>query len=91
MMMFTSRNIYIAAMAVGGLVLGLASLRWPEVNDGPVPPLMSLLIVSLAFDLVIMNRAAAGKAMPLQMSSRLIGFIAGAIIYQLLRSTVTSA
>ena len=58
-MMFTTRNIYIGAMALGGLVLAIASTRWPAVNDGPVPPLMSLLMVSLAFDLVIMNRAAA--------------------------------
>ncbi|MDB5544589.1 MAG: hypothetical protein JWO64_1738 [Hyphomicrobiales bacterium] len=90
-MMLTARNIYIAAMAIGGLALGLASLRWPAVNDGPVPPLMSLLVISLAFDLVIMNRAAAGKAMPLQMSGRLMGFFAGGIIYLLLRTTLASA
>jgi hypothetical protein len=79
--MLTARNIYIAAMALGGLCLALASVRWPAVNDGAVPPLMSLLGVSLLFDLVIMNRAAAGKTEPLHMNSRLIGFFAGGIIY----------
>ena len=84
-MMFTTRTIYIGARALGGLVLAIASTRWPAVNDGPVPPLMSLLMVSLAFDLVIMNRAAAGKTAPLHMNTRVIGFVAGALIYCFLR------
>ena len=83
--MFTTRNLYIGAMALGGLALALASARWPAVNDGAVPPLMSLLMISLAFDLVIMNRAAAGKTAPLHMNARVIGFIAGALIYFFLR------
>ena len=83
--MLAARNIYIGAMALGGFVLALASTKWPAVNDGPVPPLMSLLMISLAFDLVIMNRAAAGQTSPLQMNTRVIGFIAGALIYFFLR------
>ncbi len=83
--MLTSRNIYIGAMALGGLVLAIASTRWPAVSDGPMPPLMSLLMISLAFDLVIMNRAAAGKTEPLHMNTRVIGFMAGALIYFFLR------
>jgi hypothetical protein len=81
----SARNIYVGAMALGGLALALASMRWPGVHDGPVPPLMSLLMISLAFDLVIMNRAAAGKTAPLHMNARVIGFIAGALIYFFLR------
>ena len=87
--MLTARNIYIGAMALGGLGLGLASVRWPVVNNGAVPPLMSLLLISLAFDLVIMNRAAAGKAAPLQMSARVIGFVGSALIYFFLRKALT--
>jgi hypothetical protein len=84
-MMLTTRNIYIGAMALGGFALALASAKWPLVNDGAVPPLMSLLMISLVFDLVIMNRAAAGKTEPLHMNVRVIGFIAAALIYFFLR------
>ena len=34
------RIFYIGAMALGGVALGVASLRWPVIHDGPVPPLM---------------------------------------------------
>lgn len=86
--MLTGRNIYIGAMALGGLALALASFRWPVIHDGPVPPLMSLLGVSLVFDLAIMSLAASGKADPLHMNTRLIGFFAGALIYFFLRMGV---
>jgi hypothetical protein len=86
--MFTTRNVYIGAMALGGLALALASVKWPVVNDGPVPPLMSLLMISLVFDLVIMNRAAAGKTEPLHMNTRVIGFVAGALIFFFLRMAI---
>ena len=79
------RIVYIGAMALGGVGLAFASLRWPVIHDGPVPPLMSLLMISLVMDLVIMNRAAEGKMEPLQMNERLAGFFAGAILYFVLR------
>ena len=83
--MLTARNIYIGAMILGGLALAVASLRWPVIHDGPVPPLMSLLCVSLIIDLLIMNRASAGKSAPLEMNARVIGFIGGALLYFVLR------
>ena len=58
--MLSARNIYIGAMVLGGLALAVASLRWPVIHAGPVPPLMWLLCISLVFDLAIMGRAAAG-------------------------------
>jgi hypothetical protein len=82
------RIVYIGAMALGGIALALAALRWPVVNDGPVPPLMSLLGVSLVMDLVIMNRAAEGKMEPLQMNERFIGFFVGAILYFVLHQSL---
>ena len=82
------RIVYIGAMALGGVGLALASLRWPVIHEGPVPPLMSLLCISLVMDLVIMNRAAEGKMAPLQMNERLAGFFAGAILYFILRQAL---
>ena len=82
------RIVYISAMALGGVGLALASLRWPVIHDGPVPPLMSLLMISLVMDLVIMNRAAEGKMEPLQMNERLAGFFAGAILYFILHQSL---
>ncbi len=79
------RLIYIGTMALGGVALGAASVHWPVIHDGPVPPMMSLLMISLVMDLVIMNRAAAGQMQPLQMNERLIGFFASAILYFILR------
>ena len=82
------RLVYIGAMALGGIALGFASLRWPVIHDGPVPPLMSLLGISLVMDLVIMNRAAEGKMEPLQMNERFIGFMAGALLYFVLHQSL---
>ncbi len=82
------RIVYIGAMALGGVALGLASLHWPVIHDGPVPPMMSLLMMSLVMDLVIMNRASAGQMEPLQMNERLIGFFAGAILYFVLHQSL---
>jgi hypothetical protein len=87
-MTLSVRNVYLGAMALGGLALALASVKWPAVNDGAVPPLMSLLMISLAIDLIIMNRAKAGLSAPLQMNTRAIGFIAGALIYFFLRKAI---
>lgn len=79
------RIIYIAVMVVAGVALALASLKWPLINDGPVPPFMSLLGVSLVMDLAIINRAMAGQANPLTTETRFIGFFASACLYFLLR------
>ena len=84
------RFFYIGTMALGGVGLALASLRWPVINDGPVPPLMSLLGISLVMDLVIMSRAAEGKMEPLQMNERFAGFFAGAILYFVLHQSLAA-
>jgi hypothetical protein len=73
--------IYAAAMAATGLGLGLASLAWPVINDGPVPPLMALIAISLLFDLALMNAASRGLIGLLQMNGRITGFFAGALLY----------
>ena len=81
MIRLTTSIVYVAAMAATGLALGLASLSWPIINDGPVPPLMSLIGVSFVFDLALMGAAARGWTDALPMNGRIIGFFAGALIY----------
>jgi len=81
MIRLTTSVIYAAAMAATGLALGVASLAWPVIHDGPVPPLMTLIGVSLVFDLALMSAAARGWTDILQMNGRVIGFFAGALIY----------
>ncbi len=81
MIRLTTSVIYTAAMAATGLALGVATLAWPIINDGPVPPLMSLIGVSFVFDLALMSAAARGWTDVLQMNGRIGGFFAGALIY----------
>ncbi len=80
-MRISASAIYAAAMPATGLGLGLASLAWPVINDGPVPPLMALISISLLFDLALMNAASRGLIGLLQMNGRIIGFFAGALLY----------
>ena len=81
MIRLTTSVIYTAAMAATGLALGVASLTWPVINDGPVPPLMTLIGLSFVFDLALMGAAARGWTDLLQMNGRIVGFFAGAFIY----------
>lgn len=73
--------LYAAAMTATGLALGLASLVWPIVNDGPAPPLMVLIGLSLLFDLALMQAADRGRVDPLTMNGRMFGFFCGALVY----------
>ena len=81
MIRLTTSVIYTAAMAATGLALGVASLAWPVIHDGPVPPLMILIGVSFVFDLALMGAASRGWTDVLQMNGRFVGFFAGALIY----------
>jgi len=81
MIALTTSAIYTAAMAVTGLGLGVASLTWPQIHEGPVPPLMTLIGVSFVFDLALMGAAARGWTDVMPMNGRIVGFLAGALIY----------
>ena len=81
MIALTTSVIYTAAMAAAGLALGVGSLAWPEIHDGPVPPLMTLVGVSFVFDLALMGAAARGLTDVMPMNGRIVGFLAGALIY----------
>ena len=81
MIRLTTSVIYTAAMAITGLALGAASLTWPEIHNGPVPPLMTLVGVSFVFDLALMGAAARGWTDVMPMNGRIIGFFSGALIY----------
>jgi hypothetical protein len=84
--MLSARNIYIALMALAGLALGIASLQFSVIHDGPVPALMILIGISLLIDLPLMFLATEGKIDPLQIEARFIGFIAGALLYMGVRA-----
>lgn len=79
--MRSASALYSAAMVVMGLALGLASLVWPVVSDGPVPPLMALIGLSLLCDLALMYGADRGRVDLLTMNGRLFGFFGGAFVY----------
>ena len=91
MIRLTTSLIYTAAMAATGLALGLASLSWPEIHNGPVPPLMTLIGVSFVFDLALMGAAARGWTDVMPMNGRIVGFFAGALIYLGVRLALASA
>jgi hypothetical protein len=84
--MLSARNIYVGLMVLAGIALGLASLHYPIIHDGPVPALMILIGVSLLIDLPLMLLATEGKIEPLQIDARFIGFIAAALIYMGIRA-----
>ena len=63
-------NIYVGLMVLAGIILGLASLHYPIIHDGPVPALMILIGVSLLIDLPLMNLAAKGRLEPLPIEAR---------------------
>ncbi len=86
--MLSARNIYIAVMVLAGLILGLASLELSVIHDGPVPPLMYLIIVSFLVDMPLMTLASKGRLEPLQIEVRFIGVIAAALIYLGLRAAL---
>jgi hypothetical protein len=81
MIRLTASVIYAAAMTLTGLGLALASLAFPVIHDGPVPPLMALIAISLLFDMALMSAASRGRIDLLQMNGRMVGFFAGALIY----------
>lgn len=79
--MLTSRNLFIALMAVAGLILGGLVLRQPAIAAGTIPPVMWLLVVSFVVDLVIMQLGRNAGFQPLDTITRFIGFCVATLIY----------
>lgn len=78
------RIVYIVLMLIAGVALALASLVWPAIASGQIPPLLWLLLVSLVIDVTAMAIAATRGAMPIEMSTRFVGFLGAAGLYLLI-------
>jgi hypothetical protein len=74
------RLLYIAAVLISGIVIGLFLLQRPEWQETAVPPAAWPFAVSLALDLVIGQLAAQGKTEPLTMGDRFVAVIGAGLI-----------
>lgn len=79
-------QIYFALMVIAGLVVGLIVARNPAFATGSVSPIMWILFVSLAIDLVMMRLPGNQGVATVPMPWRVTGFIAAVGLY-----TATSA
>ncbi len=79
-----SRLIYLVAMLVSGIAIGLVVMRRPDLQQVVLPPAAWPFLVSLVLDLVIGQAAAQGKAEPLTMGDRFVGVIGAGLIVTLL-------
>jgi hypothetical protein len=75
-----SRLLYIAAVLVSGIVIGLLMLQQPHLQQTVLPPAAWPFAISLALDLVIGQLAAQGKAEPLTMGDRFVAVIGAGLI-----------
>jgi hypothetical protein len=78
------RLIYIAAVLVSGIVIGLFLLQRPEWQEAAVPPAAWPFAVSLLLDLAIGQLAAQGKTEPLTMGDRFVAVIGAGLIVTLM-------
>jgi hypothetical protein len=79
-----SRLIYLVAMLVSGVAIGLVVMRRPDLQQVVLPPAAWPFLVSLVLDLAIGQAAAQGKADPLTMGDRFVGVIGAGLIVTLL-------
>lgn len=78
------RVVYIVLMLAAGVALGVAASIWPTIANGQIPPLLWLLLVSLVIDVAAMAFAASKGAMPIEMSTRFVGFLGAAGLFLLI-------
>jgi len=74
------RLLYIAAVLVSGIVIGLIVAPRPHLQELAVPPAAWPFAVSLVLDLVIGQMAAQGRAEPLTMGDRFIAVLGAGLI-----------
>jgi hypothetical protein len=79
-----TRLIYIAAVLVSGIVIGLCLLQRPEWQQAAVPPAAWPFAVSLPLDLAIGQLAAQGRTEPLTMGDRFVAVIGAGLIVTLM-------
>ncbi len=75
-----SRLLYIAAVLVSGIVIGLVAMQRPAWQQLAVPPAAWPFAVSLVLDLLIGQMAAQGKAEPLTMGDRFVAVLGAGLI-----------
>ncbi len=74
------RLLYIAAVLVSGIVIGLIVAQRPDLQQLAVPPAAWPFAVSLLLDLIIGQMAAQGRAEPLTMGNRFVAVLGAGII-----------
>jgi hypothetical protein len=84
MTMSRSRLLYIGAVLVSGIVIGLVMLQRPEWQQIAVPPAAWPFAVSLILDMIIGQMAAQGRAEPLTMGDRFVAVIGAGLIVTLM-------
>ena len=89
--MIAARSIYIAAMCLAGVAIGVYVRAHPALAQGSIPPYVWLLGLSFIFDLAIMALAMRMTIAPLQMNVRVMGFLTGAALYLLIVYAFASA
>lgn len=81
MVLSRSRLLYLIAMLVSGIVIGLVVAPRPELRHAAISPAFWPFAVSLALELVLGQAVARGKAESLTMGDRFFGvFGAGLIV-----------
>ncbi len=76
--------LYIGAVLVSGIAIGLVVRSKPEWQQLAVPPAAWPFAVSLIIDLVIGQLAAQGKTEPLTMGDRFVAVIGAGLIVTLM-------
>jgi hypothetical protein len=78
------RLLYIAAVLISGIVIGLIVRQRPDLQELAVPPAAWPFAVSLVLDLAIGQLAAQGRAEPLTMGDRFVAVIGAGLIVTLM-------
>ncbi len=74
------RLLYIAAVLVSGIVIGLVVAPRPHLQELIVPPAAWPFAVSLVLDMIIGQMAAQGRAEPLTMGDRFVAVLGAGLI-----------
>lgn len=82
-----TRVLYIAAMLVSGVIVGLIALQNPGLQEALLPPVIWPIGVSLVLDILIGQAAVQGKAEPLTMYDRAFGVIGAGLVVTLITAS----
>jgi hypothetical protein len=74
------RLLYIVAVLVAGIVIGLIVAPRPHLQELAVPPAAWPFAVSLVLDLIIGQMAVQGRAEPLTMGDRFVAVLGAGLI-----------